>query len=135
MVLVALVATGAKGVESTTPDTVPVNGRVTGRVVFLAWWCAFPVVGLRVVVDTTDGVTERGVVVLCLHLGPELVDQVVVRSAVGLGDTCHQGPPDGDEATEDQHGSQRTPLGPPVGGRRAHRDLDHGVRDTRARRA
>ena len=28
---------------------------------------------------------------------------------VGLGDTCHQGPPDGHEATEDQHGSQGTP--------------------------
>ena len=126
MVLVALVVTGARGVESTTADTLRSMaghrpGGVPGLVVHLRGG------GLRVVVDTTDGVTQRGVVVLCLHLRPDVVEQVVVRSAVGLGDTRHQGPPDGDEATEDQHGSQRTPLGPPVGGRRAHRDLDHGV--------
>ena len=40
MVVVALVATVARDVESTTVDTV----RVTGRVGFLAWWRTFPVV-------------------------------------------------------------------------------------------
>ncbi len=132
MVSVALVVTGARGVESTTEDTVRVTGRVDCLdlvtvafevVAFTSWWtrrttsrtgvaCALPGAG------PCSG----------LHLGPDLVDQGVVGSAVGLGDTCHQGPPDGDEAAEHQHGSQRAPRRPPVGGRRAHRDLAHASR-------